>query len=99
MLTGVLAELLVVQALVLAELANGPLVTGLLVLAQRRCELTLDRVLRGGSGCCCRFHLPLEFGLRQRSNISGKRQCGEVDGYAFIVFVIVFARMMNENEK
>ena len=32
-LTGVLAELLVVQALVLAELANGPPVTVILVLA------------------------------------------------------------------
>ena len=37
-LTGVLAELLIVQTLVLAELADGPPVTVILVLAQRCCR-------------------------------------------------------------
>ena len=47
MLPGILAELLVVQALVLAELANGPPVTVILVLAQRSCELPLEPGLEG----------------------------------------------------
>ena len=82
MLPGILAELLVVQALVIAELSKGPTVAVILILAQRCCKLTLDRVLlSGGLGCCCCFHLPLGFGLRQRSTMSGNRQCGEVDGY------------------
>lgn len=56
MLTGIFAELLVVQSLVIAELAQGSSVTVILVLAQRRCELTSDRVLLDRVS---RFHLPL----------------------------------------
>ncbi len=46
-LPGILAELLVVQALVLAELADGPPVTVIRVLVQRPCELTLEPGLEG----------------------------------------------------